>query len=303
MTIYNGPAVTDTAGATPGSALQQSLLNAFLLVQMSYLINSPTGIASSATAANPPVINQPALQEVINCGIGIAFIQPTDTTVTCAAGPVSQDNYVDVDNSGAYHVTMVAAGLTPGAVASNMLRLYFARTNGSNSAVSSFTNVANTNPLVSSSAMLTDGSNAAALVTLADNLTVGGTTTLNGDVYNNQLIRFVSTPTLSAAFGAAAGSGPSGLTVNGTANAGNVTFTTGSSPTSGTLLTLSYHPTGSQVMLGVLFTNTFNAGGTSRYVSQTVVSLAAGTYSVGITISAALAAGTAYTLSYMILWG
>ena len=156
MTVYNGPAATDTVGATPGSSLNQALLNAFLLVQVSYLINSPIGIPSTASAVNPPVINQPALQAVINFGTGIAFIQPTSTTVTCAAGSVAQDNYVDVDNSGAYHVTVVAAGLTPGAVASNMLRLYYARTNSSNSAVVSFTNVANTNPLLSTSAMLTE---------------------------------------------------------------------------------------------------------------------------------------------------
>jgi hypothetical protein len=299
---FNGPAFFDTLGGTPGTALSAAVLNTLLLVQTSYLISG--GIATGATGANPPVITQPSAQFVINSGTACAYLNVAATTIPCGAASSPQDNYIDVTIGGTYTVTSGAVGFTPAAVAANALRLYKATTGALNVGVASFTTLANTSPFAGGNVMLNDGSNAAPAVTLGGNLTVTGATTLNNDALLNAVLRTTgSTPTLSAAFGAAAGTGPSGLTVTGNANWGNLTFTTGTSPVTGTVITLSCTPGGGRTLLGILINGNLNSAASIRYISQTVVTNSSGTFSVGITVAnSALAASTAYVISYMLLW-
>jgi hypothetical protein len=93
------------------------------------------------------------------------------------------------------------------------------------------------------------------------------------------------------------------LTVTGNANWGNLTFTTGTSPVTGTVITLSCTPGGGRTLLGILINGNLNSAASIRYISQTVVTNSSGTFSVGITVAnSALAASTAYVISYMLLW-
>jgi hypothetical protein len=301
MTIFSGPAFADTAGASVGTPLSSNVLNALLLVQSSYLVSG--GIPVSASATVPPVISQPATVYVINSGTACLGRSLVPTTLNCGTGTLAQDNYVDVDITGAYTVTTVALGTLPTPPAANALRLYRATTGAGNSGVATFAPLANRSPLSGTGLLLPDGSNAAPLVTLAGNLTVGGTTTLNNTTLLGGLVRMTGGPTLTAVLGPGAGTGPSGLVVNGTANGGSLTFTAGTGPTTGTVVTLSCTPGGGQTLLGVVPGGSLNSGGSSRYLSQTAVSNSSGTFSVGITVSnAALAAGVAYTLSYVLVW-
>jgi|GEM_PF-4698752 len=170
------PVFTDQVGGTPGSNLNAADLNTFVQA-ITYRLSG--GIASSASGLT---VTQPACQAVINSGAAAPlYLNVVATTVPLNAGPgTSQDQYVYLLNTGLYQVVSVNHGGTPTPPVTANIPLYYATTNAGNTAVSSYTDVSNTNPLPASSGFMNlTGSNAGA-VAFPSTLAVTGATTLNG---------------------------------------------------------------------------------------------------------------------------
>jgi hypothetical protein len=203
---YNGPLWVDGIG---GTNLSPADLNTAIPSPTAYV--QVGGLPSAATSVNPPVITQPATQAVLLPASGAppVWVNMATTTVPCGAGGAAQDNYVDLTPGGTYVVTTGASGFTPGAVTAGNLRLYVARTNAGNSAVTTFTLLAPTTPAIPAFLQVA-GMGAASTVSFAGSLVTGaqsnlsvsqiipGTDTFTGDLLVDGFVRHGPNPNESA---------------------------------------------------------------------------------------------------------
>lgn len=170
------PVFVDAVGPTPGTNLNAADLNVFVQA-ITYRLSG--GIASSASGLT---VTQPACQAVISApGSAPIYLSVASTTVPLSAGPgVSQDQYVYLLNNGTYQVVSVNHGGSPTPPVTANIPLYYATTNGGNTAVTSYTDVSNTNPIGSQGAFMnTTGTNAGGVV-FPSTLSVAAATSLLG---------------------------------------------------------------------------------------------------------------------------
>ena len=206
---YQGPLVRNlNLSPVDGYLPAARGLNAYMVAQSSYAVG---GIPTSGTNANPVVITQPAItQLVVNTGSAVPARSVNATTVTLPTVASQQDVYVDVDTTGAYSTHGGAVGFAPPAVAANALRLYLVRTGTGGVGVAFITALAATGPFSPplSQVMNTNGTNASA-VSLPSSLAVAQAATLADVTVNAGLLdaaagesfgMFVGSATVSSGF-------------------------------------------------------------------------------------------------------